>query len=542
MQSAPSPSTTGAPGFTRAEAKRAIVGAFGAFESFAGLLDITDKSGRRIKFRLNATQRRYIRNRTSRDVVLKGRQVGLTTVLLALMVYRFLTVPGASVAIVCQAMSDNPSSKKIGKTIELMFDSLERLGVDLGLQTRTAKLWSLSRGGAELQILEAGASETAAEKKGRGQKITHLHLTEVAYWEYADATLRALFNSVPGPETGSEIVMECTAFGAAGPFYEHVELARRGESGYAFHFFPWYFHEEFRIPLTHDERVEPRTEHQRLLVRHHGLSPECLKWWQAQVAQARGAEDFVNQEYPSDPDTCFLVSGRSFFDALKVAGMLAAAAPPVKTQAVQGQGIAPMRDGRAEVPLLRIFHLPVPGNDYVVACDASEGVGGSAAPAVVLERVTGRHMATLWGQIKPWALGRLAVELAKKYNGAELVVERNNHGHTVLRAASAECGYRRIFCDRDGKPGWLTGPMTRAPMLDTFEEAVREGHFKTSDVYLLREMRTFVIVTKGASEKAQHAKGARDDLVMSTAIGWDVVCRIQPRRRSDDWVDELPNA
>ena len=523
---------------TPAEASSKLARAFRTFETFAGLLDVLDKRGRRVKFRLNQTQRAYVARRTSRDVILKSRQVGITLVVLALMLYRFLTVPGANVVIVCQAMEGDVSSKKQSRTIETMIQSLERLGVAIDFTTRTEKLWEL-KSGATLQIIVAGASAAAAEKKGRSQTITHLHLTECAYWEYAESTLRALFPCVPGPETGSEIVMECTANGAVGPFYEHCEMARRGESEYAFHFFPWFTHEEYVVALEPGEVVAPRTERQHQLVEHHGVGQEQLKYWQTKVASERGDEEYVNQEYPSDPDTCFLVAGRGFFDATKIGEMLAGANPPIRVQSIRGTGVVPMRDGRAEVPVLRVWHLPVEDETYVVSCDTSEGDGGSAGGAAVLERLTGRHMATLWGQFQPWTLARYAVPLARRYGNAELVVERNNHGLTVLRAAATEQGYRRIWIDRDGKPGWLNNGATRSPMLDTFDTAVRDGNFRTDDVYALREMRTFVVDPHG---RPVHAKGARDDLVLTLAIGYDAICRPQTRRSGRSWIDDLPSA
>jgi hypothetical protein len=41
--------------------------------------------------------------------------------------------------------------------------------------------------------------------------------------------------------------------------------------------------------------------------------------------------------------------------------------------------------------------------------------------------------------------------------------------------------------------------------------------------------------------KAKGAKGARDDLVMMLAIGYDVLCRSVKKKRSG-WIDELPPA
>jgi hypothetical protein len=528
MQSAPATSLT--------SSRDAIVRGFRSFPSFCALLQVRDKTGKRVPFRLNRTQRKWVATRTNRDVCLKGRQVGLTTVILALMVYRFLTVPGARVVVVCQAMAEDKNVKEISTTIDIFLQSLEARGLGLDFKTRTTTSWELDGRDAKLDVVTAGASEDAADKKFRSRTVTHLHCTEMAYWEYADATLRGALNSVPPEEFGSEVVMECTANGAAGPFYEYCEQARRGEGDYAFHFYPWFSHEEYRTTLEPGEHVAPRTAFQRLLVEKYRLTPEQLKYWQSKVAEARGDEDFVNQELPSDPDTCFLVSGRSFFDAAQVGAMLAKATEPIRTQEIHETGITQMRDGKSEVPAIRVWHEPVPGRDYVVSCDPSSGTGGvvqgsagSAGGSTVFERGTGRHMATLWGQFPEYLLAKYSVAVARKYNGALLVVERNNHGGTVLRAALAEQHYVRIFEDRDERPGWNTTPASRPVMLDTLAEAVRAKHFQTNDIYLLREMRTFIIDERG---KPIHAKGARDDLVMTAGIGWDVVCRSMPKKPS----------
>lgn len=529
------------PGRTRAQLREEFRAAWRSFPRFCGLLQVRDKTGKRVPFRLNRTQRAYLKSRTNRDIALKGRQVGLTTIILALMVYRFLTVRGAKVVIVCQAMKEDKNVKEIGSTIEVFLQSLERfseLGLELDFETRTTTSWALRGRDSTLDIITAGASEAAAEKKGRSQRITHLHCTEVAYWEHADATLRALFNCVPAGEFGSEIILECTANGATGAFFEHCELSRRGAAGstpFNFHFFPWYSHEEYETRLEPGETVAPRTPHQKLLVEIHHITPEQLKWWQNKVGTERGNEDFVNQEFPSDPDTCFLVSGRGFFSAPRVAQLLARAKAPELVQNIRESGLVQMRDAKEEVPALRVWHQRQPGREYVVICDTSEGEDGSAGCAGVFERGTGRHMATLWGQIKPWTLAKLAVILCKRFGNAMLVVERNNHGHTVLRAAEAEQGYTNIFKDTDEKLGWLNHEVSRGPALDTFEHAVRDETFTTDDYYAIREMRTFIVNARG---RAEHASGARDDLVLMMAIGWDVLCRVQTKREGNG-LDEV---
>src|SRR5690606_13494558 len=110
-----------------------------------------------------------------------------------------------------------------------------------------------------------------------------------------------------------------------------------------------------------------------------------------------------------------------------------------------------------------------------------------------------------------------AVEIAKRYNEARIVVERNNHGHAVLQAIDRESRYRRVFKDpRDGRPGWYSTEVSRSAALDAFEDAHRKGIWTTDDRDPLAELLTFVVDKKG---KAAAATGAHDDLTMAAVIG-----------------------
>lgn len=485
---------------------QALAEAFSDFRSFAGLLDIVNKGGQRQKLTLNEIQRAYCRARTGRDVALKPRQVGFTTLEQARDIFHFLTRPGARVVATCQSMTDHTPRKVLAKNYDVMFGSLERLGIRLNWKTKTGSEWVLDDRDASLRIIEAGASEAAAEKKGRAGTITRLHLTETAFYEYADATLNALLECVPAPEFGSEIVSESTPNGAHGTFYRQCKSAIAGTSGFRFHFFPWFSAREYAVPLDEGERVEPRNERERLLVERYGLRPEQLKWYQRKVA-SRGDAELVAQEYPNDPDTCFLVSGRCFFDLALIAEAIAGAAEPI---AVEDRG------------RLRIWQQPQRGSSYVIGADTAEGGGGDPSAALVYERGTGQHVATMHGQYIPWDFAGALVALGRRYNGAAIAPERNNHGHAVIQAMQREHRYGRLYVHHDGKPGWLTNEASRAPMLDALDASHRRGTFNTNDTAFLGQMRTFVITDSG---KAEAAKGEQDDLIMGGAIGWAVLTR-----------------
>lgn len=476
------------------------------FRRFCGLIDIVPKSGIRQKLVLNPIQEMYCEARTARDVVLKPRQIGFTTLEQARDVWTFLTKPGARVVVTCQSITDHLPLKQLSKNFRVMFESLTSQGIKLNFRSPSQTEWILEDRDASLRIVEAGASEAAAEKKGRAGTITRLHITETAFYEYAEQTLNALLECVPGPEFGTEIVSESTANGAGGVFYDQYFAAKEKRSGYAAHFYPWFMHPEYSLPLDGAELVAPQTERESVLVKNARISLEQLKWYQRKRAEKK-SQELLDQEYPNDPETCFLVSGRSFFDLQTVDALVGKTRPPIQL---------------LEKGNVQIFESPVAGVEYLVAADPAEGTGGDYSAALVYRRDTGAHVATIHGQIPPWEFGAMLARVGKMFCWALIGVERNNHGHAVLQALMRHAKYptNRVFHDRDDKPGWLNTEVTRTSMLDAFDSAIRRNVWKTPDVRVLREMRVFVVNKNG---KAEAQPGKNDDLIIAGGIGWNML-------------------
>jgi hypothetical protein len=483
------------------------------FKRFCGALDIVGKDRRRQKLTLNSIQRAYCDDRTARDAILKCRQIGITTLEQARDLFVLLTMPGSRVVVTCQSITDRTPAKLLANNYNVMLEGLQRAGLAFKLRA-TGSEWILPERDSSLRIIEAGASQAAAEKKGRAGTITRLHLTETAFYEYADETLNALIECVPKPEDGSEIVVESTPNGASGAFYKQCTEARAGRSGYLLHFYPWFRQDEYSIAVPAGETITPQNERDRQLISIHKVTPGQLYWYQRKRAEKLGNQDLMDQEYPSDWDTCFLASGRNYFDRGVTEKLRTGAKPPV------------YRDDRFG---LKIWKQPEPGCSYILALDTAEGkttgtVGdsGDYSAGVVYERDTAQHVATLRARIPPWELARKASELGRHYNRATIVVERNNHGHAVLQALVREQQYKPIYIGLDGKLGWLTTAASRPVALDALEDGHRRGVWRSNDLELLGEMLSFVINPSG---KAEATRGDHDDLIMAAAIGWDVLRR-----------------
>jgi hypothetical protein len=128
---------------------------------------------------------------------------------------------------------------------------------------------------------------------------------------------------------------------------------------------------------------------------------------------------------------------------------------------------------------------------------------------------TGLQCAEFAGHVGGLELARLATELAGEYNGAWLVVERNNHGSGVLALAESVCEYRRIY-RQSGQAGWLTTSVSRPAVLGRLGAALvdQPGLFRSRK--LLVECRSFVRLANGSSGART---GMHDDRVMAMAIG-----------------------
>lgn len=494
----------------------------GAYLDFCGALQVLPKQGGRRNFVLNPIQRERAKRRGRFDVVLKARQVGLTTEECAYDVFHLLTRTGSRVQSVVQSLADHSPFKQVEGIYRVYFDAIERTGLKLGVQYSTGR-WRIQALDAEMALIESGAEKKTAEKKGRSGRITRLHATEVAFWDYADATLTAMLQCLP-PD--GEVSLESTPNGASGPFYQYCKRAMEGgRSTYNFLFFPWYMQPEYRLPLERGETIEPEDEREKQLL-ELGVSPEALKWRRWKIGDLRGSVEVFDQEFPTDTATCFLIKGLAFFSKDRIISMLRSCADPSMW----------FRNG-----LVAVWKQPQRGEVYVIGSDTSEGIQEpgkkveehehDASAGIVRNKRTGEHVATLFGMLRPDALAENLMWLSQYYNGAMIGVERNNHGHAVLLWLVKALNYGAyVFRDPDdGEYGWRTTGPSRAMMLDALEIAVRThgSGYVVHDKRVVDQQSTFMI----RNGKPQATTGAHDDLVMADAISWQLVCMTSTTQR-----------
>lgn len=103
------------------------------------------------------------------------------------------------------------------------------------------------------------------------------------------------------------------------------------------------------------------------------------------------------------------------------------------------------------------------------------------------------------------------------------VIERNNHGHTVIAFVKSD-GAVNLYRQRDvdsitGKTtetiGWNTNQQSKAYAIDTLKKSLKDGHCVPHSFEAYDELRVFVHGERG---KMGAIKGHHDDRVIALAL------------------------
>lgn len=290
-------------------------------DEIKGLFSIRNKRGQVVPYVPNASQLRYRAKRTRRNIILKGRQQGLSK-----------EIDGDQLAD-CIKKSTNAVVISHEKEATKRLFAAVRFYVDSMAVKPTVSIDSKS----EMKFPKIGSSYfigTAGQKAfGRGDTIDRAHLSEAAFYENLEKILAGVAEAA---EYG-QIDIESTPNGR-NYFYDLWQKAKAGLSPYTPIFIPWYLHEEYtsekmteeevkglspavqELFAMKDEEFEWTDEEKELAKRvwnEEGimLTVGQIKWRRYKIWD-KG--DLFFQEYPEDDESCFLQSGRSVFKSIKL--------------------------------------------------------------------------------------------------------------------------------------------------------------------------------------------------------------------------------
>jgi hypothetical protein len=238
-------------------------------------LHIIDKTARLRPLKPNRVQSALLAALTGRDLVVKPRQTGISTIVQALY---FLTAISETARVTTIA-HDKDTTQKLRDMAQFFYEGLPpedrppRI-INNAARTRYPK--------TESWLYYSTAGNTRA---GRGGTYNHVHGSEVAHWKDAHKIVAGLLQGVP--KSGS-IIFES------------------GNSIWTVHFFPWWWDKSFRLPAP----MLTMTDEERDLAARHRLSRGQIAWRRAKQLELG---DLFRQEYPEDLYAAFLKSGESYF-------------------------------------------------------------------------------------------------------------------------------------------------------------------------------------------------------------------------------------
>ncbi len=269
-----------------------------------GFYRIKDKGGKTIPFQMNEDQAAFIDGRHGMDIVLKARQKGFTTVIQLDMLDDCLFIPNTAAGVIAHNLND--AKAFFADKIKFAYDNLPpEFRAVVSAQQDAADSMKFSNGSS----IRVGTSL-------RSGTLQRLHVSEYGklcakFPEKAKEVKSGAFNTV---QAGQRIVVESTAEGQAGHFYELTQVAQRKQAAgasltpldFKFHFAPWWTSDEYTLRVDVAIPAD-MAEYFEKLEAEDGISLRAeQKAWYVKKAEQQGDE--MKREFPSTPKEAFEAS------------------------------------------------------------------------------------------------------------------------------------------------------------------------------------------------------------------------------------------
>ena len=291
-----------------------------------------------------------------RSLILKGRQIGVSTYISARAYHYTLVNQGVRSLILSHRQS---STNNIFAMVNRYYHKMPDFLKIPHFQNRNKSI-TFAETDSSLVFATAGSNEV-----GRSDTIQFFHGSEVAFWANSQNHLASILMAVPnGNET--EVILESTSNGANGLFYEMCMQAQESTSEYSLIFIPWHWHKEY----VSNHQVEFSTEWQDY-GKVHQLSCQQLAWAYEKNKLLGGLES-VNapsfrfyQEFPASIAEAFTYINNNIFIPLEL----------LQRQAVNSVGI--QKDttllqqylASKEEPIILGIDVALGGGDYTWLID-----------------------------------------------------------------------------------------------------------------------------------------------------------------------------
>lgn len=264
---------------------------------------VINKNGKKIKFVPNWAQQLVLEGLWYFNIILKARQLGITTFFCILYLDQILFKANKTAGIIAHTDSD---TKKIFKRIKFAWENLpEILKENIG--------YPVTDSVGELQF--PNGSSIFVARSTRGGTVQYLHLSEFGKIcaKYPDKAREIVTGAINSVEKGNFVSIESTAEGKEGPFAEFCFEAQQAyaegrdlsELDFKYFFFPWWKEPTYRLDDSKSAIPKDFQDYFDKLLAVDGIFlDEGQKRWY--VTKKNQNKEDMYREFPSIWEECFM--------------------------------------------------------------------------------------------------------------------------------------------------------------------------------------------------------------------------------------------
>jgi len=430
------------------------------------LLMIADKDGNDVDFIFNEQQAAIDARLSGRDLIPKARQMGVSSKFLARYLVKCLGKRNTRAVVISH---DEKSTQRMLNKVHYFLEYIK--GPKASIKNASRNELTFPKTNSMFYIGTAGA-----KKFGRGDTITDLHCSEVAFWPDPKTLTAGLFQAVP---RSGEIAMESTGNGVGNFYHKMCTRAAEGKSRWRLHFLSWLdfkeynlqisFEEEQHIMNTLDEEIgEPG------LVKNYKVTAGQLLFRREKLEELDYDMRLFEQEYPMTLDECFQSTGYSLFNHINY---------------------KPSKDWTRldNYLFVMIEDYKQKRSRYAFGVDVGGGVKKDRSVIQIIDLIKWEQVGEWVGDnIAPDVLGELVAKMAKQWNNAYVIVESNNYGSTTILALKKIYPMNLIFRSKQDSDnivnyGYRTTGKTKPIMIGRLRHELAT-YFSTVPTLLHRQL------------------------------------------------------
>ena len=494
-------------------------------------------------------------------VILKGRQLGITTISLALDLYWHFTHPGLQGTLT----TDTEENRDMFRTTLAMY--MEGLPKEYRIPLLAHNRNQLSlKNRSRLFYQVAGLR--AKGSLGRGKAITYLHGTETSSWGDEEG-LASLLASLAETNPDRLYIFESTARGF-NMFHDMYVTAKKARTQRAI-FCGWWRNELYQAgpdsqvyKVYWDGKMTPEEkEWVRDIKKLYNveINSRQMAWWRWKMYEGIKDDALMYQEFPPTEDYAFVMTGTSYFsnsrctDAFKTAKNKDYDSYRY-TFGVNFQDTEVIKSTE-RLATLKVWQEPVDNGYYVIGADPAYGSSDWAdrfCIQVFRCYADGLDMVASFAtsELNTYQFAWVIAHLAGAYRNSTLNLEINGPGQAVLnelrnlkrQATAMGSAMGRDLMDvyssmqnyiwrrndtlggMSNSIGWLTTSATKERMLSYMKDYFERGMMNIYDLDTIDEMKT--VVRDGGSIEASGRN--KDDRVIAAALASAAFAeQVQPR-------------